>query len=280
MRHVTVAAADRHESKEDMLDAVEVLYRTHASPLDFVWSHFAICIKLTVFLPCVLPPSLPSVCRPLPPPHLPQQSVEKYFTEITDTVRVLDELQSNLAMAKEFEMVLAETGKLLKHRSASNLHSHCLFSQMNRAHNSSFCDEFAPDPSPFLLHNVSDSSVNVSSIPPSRLAQTRLPFRIHALSYPVPPLSPARTDLAQSELVANESAEAARGRSSTTAEIAEEFSRNVFGSDVESIQLNGRVVSNDPTYAYTPLSLSICSRVFYFHSHTCISAATVLNILL
>ncbi len=50
----------------------------------------------------------------------PQQSVEKYFTEITDTVRVLDELQSGLAMAKEFEMVLAETGKLLKHRSTSH----------------------------------------------------------------------------------------------------------------------------------------------------------------
>lgn len=49
-----------------------------------------------------------------------QQSVEKYFTEITDTVRVLDELQSGLSMAKEFEMVLAETGKLLKHRS-----THC-----------------------------------------------------------------------------------------------------------------------------------------------------------
>jgi hypothetical protein len=59
--------------------------------------------------------------------RLSQQSVEKYFTEITDTVRVLDELQSGLSMAKEFEMVLAETGKLLKHRSTQYvLHSHLL----------------------------------------------------------------------------------------------------------------------------------------------------------
>jgi hypothetical protein len=46
-----------------------------------------------------------------------EQAVERRHAEIVEATRVIDELQTNLSMAKEFEMVLNETGKLLQYKS-------------------------------------------------------------------------------------------------------------------------------------------------------------------
>ena len=43
-----------------------------------------------------------------------ERRINKYFTEIGDHVRVIAELQTSLAQAKEFHLVLEESGKLLK----------------------------------------------------------------------------------------------------------------------------------------------------------------------
>ena len=50
-----------------------------------------------------------------------EQAVERRHAEIVEATRVIDELQTNLSMAKAFEMVLNETGKLLQYKSTTLL---------------------------------------------------------------------------------------------------------------------------------------------------------------
>ena len=64
-----------------------------------------------------------------------EAAVERFHAEVTEAARVLDELQKNLSTAKEFELVLNETGRLLQSRGASGFFSRT---------NSSFLDPRTP----------------------------------------------------------------------------------------------------------------------------------------
>ena len=50
---------------------------------------------------------------------LVETSIGRYFVELSDSVRILDDLDASVRQAQEFDCVLRETGKLLRSRSTS-----------------------------------------------------------------------------------------------------------------------------------------------------------------
>ncbi len=52
----------------------------------------------------------------LPPFFTAQSNISRYFLELSDNIRILDELDNSVNQANEFGLVLSETGKLLRNQ--------------------------------------------------------------------------------------------------------------------------------------------------------------------